>query len=233
MQQKEHNIEPQAFTAFFERLKAKTPIQNQTQLAEALQVGKAAISLAKQKDQVPTKWLFILADLYGLNSNWLATGKGKPEPEVCSGQHQEIELPHVLPRLDSQGKIIPDPNRETINFLLPVAFHDQAMPAQNLFCLDMPGTCMEPEIKNSDLLFIDRSCNKIYPGVIYALGMQRSVIIRRIEQFGPWLLLYAENPCCPKLKLDMQQQESLLVLGRVIGIYRSFALQTHLQKVNP
>ena len=55
------------FEAFFKRLCSETEITNQSQLARELDVGRAAVSLAKRKDSVPARWILDLSAKYGLN----------------------------------------------------------------------------------------------------------------------------------------------------------------------
>lgn len=66
------------FESFFKRLCAETEIKNQSQLARELDVGRAAVSLAKRKDSVPARWILDLSNRFGLNSLWLEKGKGFP-----------------------------------------------------------------------------------------------------------------------------------------------------------
>ena len=73
------------FEAFFKRLCSETEIKNQSQLARELDVGRAAVSLAKRKDSVPARWILDLSARFGLNPLWLEQGKGFPRPEGRPG----------------------------------------------------------------------------------------------------------------------------------------------------
>lgn len=69
-------------------------IQNQTQLAEALEIKSASVSDAKKRGKIPPDWINKLAVKYDLNASWLLTGKGDPfvERSLYEGMsQQEIE----------------------------------------------------------------------------------------------------------------------------------------------
>ncbi|MFW6143264.1 MAG: helix-turn-helix domain-containing protein, partial [Desulfovermiculus sp.] len=86
-------MNPPSFESFFSRMCQATDIQNQSHLAQALGVGRAAISLAKQKNAVPWKWVFTLAEAYNLNSTWRATGNGTPTIDADLAQTSWIGIP--------------------------------------------------------------------------------------------------------------------------------------------
>jgi hypothetical protein len=217
----ENDINVPSFSAFLSRLQAQTPIQNQTQLAQALQVGKAAISLAKHKDQVPAKWIFTLAEMYSLNSDWLATGKGRPIAGQNNDFLQSLSLRQVLPEIDPAGDFKPHPQGLLFSLVLPRPKLSE-MQNKDLVCLRMPGPCMEPEIKDQDVLLIDRDCSNIYADLIYAVGWYDSVLIRRLEKFAGLLIVYADNPICPKIELEKDQQDEIRILGRILANSREF-----------
>ncbi|MFP4587231.1 MAG: S24 family peptidase [Desulfohalobiaceae bacterium] len=211
-----------SFNIFLTRLQAQTPIQNQSQLAHALGVGKAAVSLAKHKDQVPAKWILTLAEIYSLNSNWLATGRGSPCAEQGSCNLHSLSIIQVLPELHNEREFKPHPHGLQSSLILPASWLP-ALQHRELICLRMPGPCMEPELQEEDLLLIDRSSNEIYSGQIYAIGWRQSVLIRRVDEFAELTFIYADNPICPRIELNPSQKAQIRILGTVLCSCREFA----------
>src|SRR6056297_1791083 len=117
---------PTSFQEFFDRLRQYTPIQNQSQLAQALDVGRAAITLAKGKDIVPSKWILDLAQKYSLNSDWLASGQGNPHHIYKNNKEkQSLDLPMVLAQLDKDWQFESDPQIQSPPFQFDINWLSQ------------------------------------------------------------------------------------------------------------
>ncbi len=208
-----------SFTSFLERLKSVTPIQNQSQLANVLQVGRAAVSLAKHKDTVPSKWILILAQKYNLNSDWLATGKDTPYTSIKSSSQNSFVIKKVASKTNKDGtwQFI---NNQDLTYIHGQWLSERDYNTDKIVCLDMIGNCMEPEIKEGDTVVIDQSLTEIVVNKIFALGVEEMVIIRRLDKLPNMLLLHCENPNYPTNKLVGKKQNQIKVLGQVIGIVR-------------
>jgi len=216
-------MESTFFNAFLERLSSATPIKNQSQLANELNVGRAAISLAKQKDSVPSKWILKLANKYHLNSEWLASGI----KSFSSSEHLENEgkavpkIPHLHCKLDKQGNQIVD----TDNYLnLKQLTCSQAHPTNGdkLVYLQMQGLSMEPEIKNGDYIIIDQGLTEIYAGSIYALVFGEQITARRIEKGPGVTVIRCENENYPSFHIPEKDMNEVVVIGRVVNIIRKY-----------
>ncbi len=203
-----------SFTAFFERLISVTPLENQSQLAEKLQVGRAAISLAKQKDSIPGKWIFALAEAYALNSDWLATGKGSPYAQTEEYNQDCVFVPHILPQLSEDNTLEFDEYfRHTVHF-----HHDWLSRHGNpneMISLTMTGPCMQPEIKERDLLLINRSATRLFSGGIFAFALEGIIVVRRIEKSPQKLLMICDNPSYPDISLSKEEMEQAICLGQI------------------
>ncbi len=208
-----------SFDEFFARICQATDIENQSQLAHALGVGRAAISLAKQKDTVPWKWIFTLAETFHLNSNWLATGMGTPEIAADQDKTSWVKIPHV--------QVISNPSTPRLEI--------QAIPAQialsaqntasdkssfDVVSMHMLGPCMEPEIKDKDLVLLDQRDQTMRPGLIYALDLEDTLLIRRVDIHAQSVTLICDNQSFPPYHLSPDETQGLRVLGRIMGVLR-------------
>lgn len=197
-----------------------TDIENQSHLAQALGVGRAAISLAKQKDTVPWKWVFTLAQAYNLNSTWLATGNGTPALDVKTQDTLWTGIPHIQPVSGQEN-----PRLEVAKEAPRIAFPDQASlqtKSQALVSLEMIGPCMEPEIKDMDLVLLDQNCRHVRPGLIYALDLSGHLLIRRVDLQSRTLTLICDNQAFPPASLSPEETENVQILGQVVGLVRRF-----------
>jgi len=210
-----------AFSDFFERLKSVTPIKTQTQLAHELSVGRAAISLAKQKESVPTKWIFALAQKYSLNTDWLATGNGTPYSSAREEKGKHVPLPLVSPKISADGHLLPSDAE-----LSRIAFHTDWLLTRgnprNMVCMSMSGDCMEPGISNGDLLLIDQQSRDIYPGKLFVLAIDQVALVRRLDVLPGQLVLHCDNPRYPSEYLDKDSREQIHILGRIIWSCREY-----------
>lgn len=197
-----------------------TDIENQSNLAQALGVGRAAISLAKQKDTVPWKWVFTLAQAYNLNSTWLATGNGTPALDFQTPDPIWAGIPHIqLVRGQESSRLEVEKEAPRIAFPDQGLFHTKT---QALVSLEMIGPCMEPEIKDMDLVLLDQNCRYVRPGLIYALDLSGHLLIRRVDVQSRSMTLICDNQAFPPASLSPEEMESVKVLGQVVGLVRLF-----------
>ena len=210
-----------AFHDFFDRLQSATDVENQSQLAQTLGVGRAAISLAKQKDAVPWKWIFFLAETYDLNPNWLATGQGSSRITEAEATSSFIHLAHLRPKTDLEdGRLFLE--KTSPRLALPPLW---PVPLEHMVTMSMPGPCMHPEIKEDDLILIDQNQHTICPGGIYAFALHGHVLVRRVDIRGQGVTLICDNPTFPVQNLDPEEWQEVELFGRVLGSLRILSLQ--------
>ena len=78
------------FELVIRRLFAAVPsIQNQTQLAESLEIKPSSVSDAKKRGKIPPEWIGKLSGKFGLNANWLLAGEGTPFIDPHDGMSQQ------------------------------------------------------------------------------------------------------------------------------------------------
>ncbi len=217
------NTSSASFSTFLQRLISVTSVQNQSQLAEKLNVGRAAISLAKQKDTVPSKWIFSLAQEFSLNSDWLATGNGSPYPISQEQNHGCVKVPHILPQLSRDKSLLFDDH-----FTEKIHFNSLWLASlgnpNEMASLTMTGPCMHPEIKEKDLVLIHLDDKNMFSGGIFALAIDGFILIRRTEKSPGHLLLLCDNPDYPNHSLLREEADQITLLGKVIWTGREFNL---------
>ncbi|MDZ7759919.1 MAG: S24 family peptidase [Desulfovermiculus sp.] len=208
-----------SFADFFNRLCAATPIQSQTELARHLDVNRSAVTQAKERDSVPERWVYKLARDFSLDPDWLSGKMQDVHPDATSWEEYH-PVPQVEARLSEQGEFVYVHSKPGSG---PYAFHvswlQGKVNAQSLVLLKAYGESMEPIILNGDNVLVDQAQREIISGRIYVVGIENSILIRRIERLpGRWMLL-SSNPNSPSTTLR-GSEESVRILGTVVWICR-------------
>jgi len=212
------------FDAFFRRLCAETEIGNQAQLARELDVGRAAVSLAKRKDTVPPRWILDLSAKYGLNPLWLELGKGLPRPESppeADGPGY-LEVPKVRARLSAGGGSFETEGQvEGYYSFRSDWLRTRGNPA-NMVLMEVVGNSMEPELKEGDMVLIDESRSDVLSGSIYAVGVEDTVMVKRVERLPGTLVLRSDNVDYSPIHLSGDELDNVRVIGKVLWSSREY-----------
>ena len=217
-----------SFSAFFERLTTATDIKNQSALARVLGVGRAAVSLAKKKNSVPPRWILDLAVRYNLNTRWLERGEGEPlytEPESGSGGYVDgdfVHIPKVAARLSAGGGSF-ETYGEVERFY---SFRSDWLCAKgdpkNMVLMSVVGNSMEPEIHAGDMVMVDQSKIDIYAGGIYAVGVEDTVLVKRVERLPGQLVLHSDNKDYDPVYLQGDELLNVRIIGKVLWASREY-----------
>lgn len=211
------------FEAFFQRLTEETDIASQSDLARALGLGRAAVSLAKRKDQVPPRWVLDLAQAYGLNPAWLGGGRGIPRLGPATRADDGFErVPKVRARLCAgSGSFETEGQVEGWYSFRSDWLRARGNPA-GMVLMSVVGNSMEPEIREGDTVLVDQSRSDVLAGGIYAVGVEDTVMVKRIEKLPGQLVLRSDNPDYDPILLSGDQLDSVRVIGRVLWVSREY-----------
>ena len=89
-----------------------------------------------------------------------------------------------------------------------------------MILIDIYGTSMEPELKHGDTVMIDTSRNDILAGSIYAVGIDDTIMVKRIEKHPGKLVLISDNKDYEPVYLSQNEMESVRIMGKVVWISR-------------
>lgn len=198
------------FDHFFQRVKKHTPIQNQSQLAQALGIGRAAVSSAKHKNRVPQGWILTLSDKFTI-------------PPECLSPHED---PLLAPNATSNGAQGTSSSTILGDILRMVAHRVEPGPDTSwlsavgepgsMFLLEVTDDNMSPEIRPGSAVVIDGSQRDLLNGHIYALKVEEGITLRRIDKVAKSLCLLSANRDYPPVCLKDGHAAGILVLGRVV-----------------
>lgn len=212
------------FEAFFDRLRSETDIRNQSQLASALDLGRASVSLAKRKDSVPARWILDLSSRYNLNPLWLESGEGDPRLSLCAGPdcHVYERIPKVMARLSAGGGSFETAAEVEGYYSFRYDWvHTKGNP-RNMVLMSVVGNSMEPELKEGDMVLIDQSKNDVLAGGIYAIGVDDTVMVKRVEKLPGTLVLHSDNTDYSPIRLAGDELDSVRVVGKIIWVAREY-----------
>lgn len=224
--------ETDLFTAILHRMLHGTGTRTQTELAEILKIGKAAISDAKRRKIIPAEWFLKLSrSPFYLNPNWIETGSGLmhlPGVEVAEGtiEYGAGELreffspPQAKAKPEENGQVL-DVASKTSNYAFKLAWlKEVGLPGQMKF-LRFTGDSMLPTLLNNDVMLIDESQRDILEGKIYALRMDQDIVVKRVAKKPGKLVLISDNrEFYEPLEISVDLHDNVQIIGRVVWIGR-------------
>ena len=210
-----------SFDIFFTRVTEATEIGSLAQLAELLQVNRSAITQARKKGSVPAAWKLRLFKKLGLNPDWLEGGAGPPiiKPGL-DGADDFHSVPKVQARLCAGGGSFEmDPHVKGY-YSFKKEWLSRKGVADQMVLMDVFGNSMTPEIKDGDTVLVDQAQKDILAGVIYAVGIDDTIMVKRIEKHPQKLVLLSDNSEHAPIYLSGEEIESVRIIGKVLWICR-------------
>lgn len=210
------------FDSFLQRVFEATGMASQNELASALKINRSAITQARKKDSIPDKWILQLYRLFGLNPDWLEKGAGRPflkqQPEASPFKN----IPKVKARLSAGGGSF-EVGSEIEGYY---AFRKDWLATKGainkMVLMDIFGNSMEPELKDGDTILIDESQKDILAGAVYAVGVDDTIMVKRLEKHPNKLVLLSDNKDYSPIYLEGVDIDSVRIIGKVIWNCREF-----------
>jgi phage repressor protein C with HTH and peptisase S24 domain len=212
------------FDLFIRRAFEALKISSQNKLAILLGINRAGITQAKNKGMVPDKWILDLYRKYGINPDWIETGKGKMfiadrDGSVVVPEYKSA--PHVKARLCAgDGSFEVD---ENINdyWMFSADWLNRKGSPSHMMLIDIYGTSMEPELKHGDTVMIDTSQQNVLAGSMYAVGINDTIMVKRIEKHPGKLVLRSDNKDYEPVYLSRNDMEGFRIIGKIVWISRN------------
>lgn len=208
------------FEGFFRRACQAAGVTSQAELAQLLGVDRSAVTQAKRKGAAPEKWALTLSRAFGLDPEWLVTGRGSPRQ---GGGPDQVAVPRVRALLSAGGgsfETSAEPAGAALSFRRDWLARKGA--PDRMVLMEVLGDSMEPEIKAGDLALVDLSHREISPRAIHAVGVGETILIKRIEARPGALALLSDNPAYPPVLLLGDEIETARIIGRVVWTCREY-----------
>ena len=212
---------PTKFESFLQRVFEATGITSQNELASALKINRSAITQARKKNSIPDKWILQLYRSFGLNPAWVETGAGHTFLKKSTVSDSEFKnIPKVKARL-SAGSGSFEVGSEIEGYY---AFRKEWLSTKGsinkMVLMDIFGNSMEPEIKDGDTILVDESQKDILAGAIYAVGIDDTIMVKRLEKHPNKLVLLSDNKDYSPIYLQASEINNVRIIGKVIWICR-------------
>ncbi len=209
------------FDSFLQRVFEATGITSQTELAAALNINRSAITQARKKDSIPDKWILQLYRSFGLNPDWVETGSGqKLHKHSDSNDSIFHNIPKVRARLSAGGGSFEVGSNIEGYYAFRKDWLRTKGTISNMVLMDIFGNSMEPEMKDGDTILIDESQKDILAGAIYAVGVDDTIMVKRLEKHPKKLVLLSDNKDYSPIYLQGGEINSVRIIGKVIWICR-------------
>jgi len=211
------------FDDFLKRVYQATGIGSQTELANALGINRSAITQARKKNAVPSKWLLQLYRVFGLNPDWSETGTGQAflnqQADDTAGF---VAIPKVKARLSAGGGSFELGSEIEGYYSFQNAWLHGKGSCNNMVLMDIFGNSMTPEMKDGDTVLVDQSQKEILAGAIYAVGVEDTIMVKRVEKHPNAMVLLSDNKDYAPIYLKSEDIDSIRIIGKVIWSCREF-----------
>jgi phage repressor protein C with HTH and peptisase S24 domain len=208
------------FDTFFNRLCDAISITSQANLANTLNISRSAITQAKRNDSIPKKWIVELSRLHNLNPAWLEKGAKPMFSNERSFQEIFFQVPKVRARLSAGGGSFETEQEIEEFYSFRKDWLSKKGKPEDMVLMDIIGNSMEPELKGRDTVLIDQSQKAVLAGAIYAVGLDDTIVVKRLEKRPKELVLHSENASYPQITFRGEEIDSVRIIGKVIWVCR-------------
>jgi len=210
------------FDDMMQRVFEATGIDTQNELAQALQINRSAVTQARKKGQVPDSWLLKLYRTFGLNPEWVESGDGRSFlKKPANGSVSEFEkIPKVNARLCAGDGSFETDGDIQCYYAFQKDWLRKKGSAEAMVMFDIFGNSMEPEIRSSDTVLVDQSQKAILAGAMYAVGIEDTIMVKRIEKRPNKLVLLSNHKDYLPIMLNREEAAAVRIIGKVIWICR-------------
>jgi phage repressor protein C with HTH and peptisase S24 domain len=156
-----------------------------------------------------------------LNPDWIETGSGqKFHKHSDSNDAIFSNIPKVRARLSAGGGSFEVGSKIEEYYAFRKDWLRTKGAINKMVLMDIFGNSMEPEMKDGDTILIDESQKDILAGAIYAVGVDDTIMVKRLEKHPNKLVLLSDNKDYSPIYLQGGEINSVRIIGKVIWICR-------------
>ncbi|MBU1341480.1 MAG: helix-turn-helix domain-containing protein [Proteobacteria bacterium] len=209
--------------ALMKRILDATGISSQSELAKELDINRSGITHARNNNKIPDKWIVKLYRKFGFNPKWIETGVGSAFLHTQSKSDVEFKyIPKVAARLSAGTGSFECEEKVTDYLSFQTKWLANKGSANSMVAMEVFGQSMEPVIKEGDTVLIDQSQKNILAGAIYALGVEDTILVKRLEKHPDKLVLCSDNKDYEPIYIMREETDKVRILGKVIWSCREY-----------
>jgi phage repressor protein C with HTH and peptisase S24 domain len=211
------------FEIFSKKVSDVIGLRNQNELSAVIGVNSSSITQARKRDKIPANWILQLCLKYGLNPNWLEKDIGPVFIQPFNNAEEEfMQIPKVRARLCAGGGSFEVGSEIEGYYSFRKDWLSRKGNADKMVLMDIFGNSMEPELKEGDVVLIDESKKDILAGSIYAVGIDDTIMVKRLEKRPKGLALLSENIKNETIYMEGEDLNRVRLIGKVIWVGREF-----------
>lgn len=208
------------FDEFYKNARIRLEVRSQSHLATLLGVHRSAVTQAKQRNTVPDLWVFRLAERFGMDPAALAPSWPDHNTGDIAGGRYLKRIPRVRARLHAgAGSFEVDQAVDGFYGFSPAWLRHRGNPSA-MVMMEVIGDSMAPVIQEGDTVLVDQSQADIYSGSIYAVGVDDTIMVKRVEKHPGRLALLSANPAYAPVYITDEDAGAVRIIGRVLWIGR-------------
>jgi phage repressor protein C with HTH and peptisase S24 domain len=205
------------------RILDATGINSQAELAKELGINRSGITHARNKNSIPEKWLVKLYRRFRFNLEWIDTGVGPVFYNVESSADVAFKnIPKVAARLSAGTGSFECEQAVSEYLSFQSSWLARKGSAASMVAMEVFGHSMEPVIHEGDTVLIDQSQKNILAGAIYAVGVEDTIMVKRLVIHPDKLVLCSVNKDFQPIYLEADLLSKVRILGKVIWSCREY-----------
>lgn len=190
--------------------------QNMTmrQLATIVGISQGSLSDIENGHSNPSSDTILnFVRLTDISVDWLLTGSGN----MLKGNVQEplndfVTVPLMSGRISAGVGVSADTSIESCMCFRRDWIRRKGDP-DNMSLIRVSGDSMEPTLSNGDIVLIDHSRNYISDFGMYAISVDNSIMIKRLQPYADKVQIISDNPKYPPLTV---QSHEVVINGKAL-----------------
>lgn len=220
---KVHKMGSNQIDDLIKRVYRATGISSQSELAKELGIDRSGITHARNNNKIPDKWIVKLYRNFGLDPRWIETGSGRAFLGDKGAEEIDFKyVPMVRARLSAGTGSFESSENITDYLSFQAKWLASKGSANSMVAMEVFGQSMEPVIREGDIVLIDQSQKNILAGAIYAVGIEDTILVKRLEKHPDKLVLNSDNKSYEPIYISRDESEQVRIIGKVIWSCREY-----------
>lgn len=227
-------MKDETIDALIERLFQATNAKNDSELSRLLGLSSAAVYKAKLAGSIPPAWIIKIAERFKVSADWLLFGYGSmrreekaaliPAEEATASPEDLIMIPMVEAILSAGTGSLETSGQMAREYAFQRDFIQRKGNPANMVLMRVRGDSMQPEVMDNDVVLLDQSKTRLNPGPIYAVGIEDSIYLKRVDKLPGQVVLKSVNPAYEPIRIDMGEDtaDQFRVIGQVLWVGREY-----------
>lgn len=190
--------------------------KTQLEFSKALGIATSTFQYYERGERdIPASVVSSLITTFGVNPLWLLSNKGQMFDIMAFDSkvpNDFVTIPLVNSRISAGAGLLPQEGVESC-MCFRKDWIGRKGDAQNMSLIRVSGDSMEPTLSTGDIVLIDHSRNFINDFGMYAISVDDSILIKRLQPFSGKVQIISDNSKYPPIIVDAQD---LIINGKAL-----------------